>query len=116
MKFTVKCFRKDGEVLSFLELDKDICNLWHVPFHEKNWATPPSCPYTQNWHEFIFILICFSMPESGVATVDHLIWFYIDNNSPLDSKFLEWVKEEIYFISLLLYLKKREVFFTIQYE
>ncbi len=113
MGYIIKCFSHKGEEIDFKDLDKDVCSLWNIPLETEKWATPVGMPYAHNWHERIVTLIYFSMPESGIATIDHLIQFHLKEKGEIG--LMEYFSKDKYFMSLLLYLIKRKIFFTIQY-
>lgn len=114
--YTIKCFSKGGEYVTFQELDGEICVLWKVSQDEEKWATPPSYQYSRNWHDFLFNLIYSSMPESGIVTIDYLLMFHLKNRGWPAYDFIDFMKKDIYYLSLLLYLKSLGYYFTIQYS
>lgn len=114
-EYTIRCFSKGGDDIKFQDLDYEICELWGVAQNKEQWATPPNIHYSKNWHDFIFTLIYYSMPESGIATIDHLLQFYLKDKKTMSYEFMNYIKDDLFYISLLLYLKNRKLFFTIQY-
>lgn len=121
MAFQIKCFSKERDEICLQSLDHEICSLWHVEPNVggllDDWATPPprdNC-LMESWHEFLATLIYFSMEKSGEVSASYLLEFYLHDKSSCP-QFIEYIKYDIYYLSLLMYLTSRRMYFTVQYS
>lgn len=116
MGFQVKIYSEEREI-TFQSLNDEICGLWHVEPSNDNWAVPPNRQgAVSGWREFVGQLIYAYMGKSGKATPSQLLEFYLVHGATKDCTiFIEYVGTDIYYISLLLYLISRKIWFSVEY-
>lgn len=115
MGFQIKIHSEEMGI-TFLSLDDEICRLWHVEPSDDNWAVPPNRQGAVNsWREFVGQLIYASVERSGKVMPSQLLEFYLDHGATDGTTFIEYVENDIYYISLLLYLISRKIWFSVEY-
>lgn len=59
MAFRVEIKDKDGKVIDWQRIDREVCELWGVEKNPDDWATPPGKHPDDNWNEFLGYGIMF---------------------------------------------------------
>lgn len=75
MGFHVEFRDKDGNVIDYRRLDKEVCELWGVEPDESRWASHPGINVDPDWHEFLGRAVMFTraIRETGTFTPSFLL-------------------------------------------
>ena len=85
----IEFYSKEDKLISFSEIDVEVCEFWNVAIHEKKWAEPQGRESDNgiwSWYERIFNFLFLSPIDidSGKRKMDELIdvVFALSEDSP----------------------------------
>lgn len=75
MGFNVEFRDKNGSVVDWPQLDKDVCELWGIEPDSEHWAIPPGKERRHNWHEFLgrAVMLTRAFRETGTFKPSDLL-------------------------------------------
>lgn len=75
MAFNVEFQDKDGAIIDWPQLDKEVCELWGIEPDSERWTVPPGKEDRHNWHEFLgrAVMLTRAYKETGTFMPTDLI-------------------------------------------
>lgn len=114
MAYTVDFHDKDGNLVSYKQIDKEVCELWGVEPSDKEWASPPGKGPDDSWNEFLGLLVFTyrAICQTGVFNPSVLLQGLVLYSTVLKPR-LECIEDYKYEIQLLLYWIEKEYTITV---
>lgn len=75
MGFNIEFRDKDGSIVDWPRLDKEVCELWGIESDAEHWAVPPGKSRRYNWHEFLgrAVILTRAYRETGTFMPSDLL-------------------------------------------
>ncbi len=114
MGYNVEFRDKEGNVIDYLRIDREVCELWGVEPSDNEWAAPPGKGPDDSWNEFLGLAVFTyrAIRQTGKFNPSGLLQGLVLYSTVLRPR-LECIEDYRHEIQLLLYWIYKEYTITV---